>query len=68
MHNLQHRLEKFFENGLHAENKEAAKHLLINENAVYHSKPKAVEPKEYLERAGYRDVIERDGSAVRKIQ
>ncbi|KNC25845.1 hypothetical protein FF38_08124 [Lucilia cuprina] len=68
LHNLQHRLEKFFENGLHAENKVAASHLLINENAVYHSKPKAVDPKEYLEKAGYKDVIERDGSAIRKMK
>ncbi|XP_061398563.1 uncharacterized protein LOC133334286 [Musca vetustissima] len=67
-HNLQKRLEKFFENGLHAENKEAASHLLINQNAVYHSKPKAVDPKEYLEKAGYKDVIERDGSAIRKMK
>nr|Q26643.1 RecName: Full=Transferrin; Flags: Precursor [Sarcophaga peregrina]BAA06067.1 transferrin precursor [Sarcophaga peregrina] len=68
LHNLQHRLEKFFENGLHAENKEAASHLLINPNAVYHSKPQAVDPKEYLEKAGYKDVIERDGSAIRKMK
>ncbi|XP_036318323.1 transferrin-like [Rhagoletis pomonella] len=68
LHNLQNRLEKFFENGLHAENKLAAEHLLINENAVYHSKPEAVEPKVYLERAGYKDVIERDGSAIRKMR
>nr|AIA24538.1 transferrin 1 [Bactrocera dorsalis] len=68
LHNLQNRLEKFFENGLHAENKVAAQHLLINENAVYHSKPEAVEPKVYLERAGYKDVIERDGSAIRKMR
>ncbi|XP_073831832.1 uncharacterized protein [Musca autumnalis] len=67
-HNLQHRLEKFFENGLHADNKEAASHLLINPNAVYHSKPQAVDPKEYLEKAGYKDVIERDGSAIRKMK
>lgn len=68
LHNLQNRLEKFFENGLHAENKLAAQHLLINENAVYHSKAAAVEPKVYLERAGYKDVIERDGSAIRKLR
>ncbi|XP_017492396.1 PREDICTED: transferrin-like, partial [Rhagoletis zephyria] len=68
LYNLQNRLEKFFENGLHAENKLAAEHLLINENAVYHSKPEAVEPKVYLERAGYKDVIERDGSAIRKMR
>lgn len=68
LHNLQTRLEKFFENGLHAENKVAASHLLINDDAVYHSKPTAVEPKEYLERAGYKDVIERDGSAIRKMK
>ncbi|XP_037937100.1 transferrin-like [Teleopsis dalmanni] len=68
LHNLQNRLEKFFENGLHAENKEAASHLLINDNAVYHSKPQPVLPQEYLERAGYKDVIERDGSAIRKIR
>ncbi|XP_013099042.2 transferrin [Stomoxys calcitrans] len=68
LHNLQNRLEKFFENGLHAENKEAASHLLINENAAYHSKAEAIEPKEYLEKAGYKDVIERDGSAIRKMK
>ncbi|XP_075158793.1 transferrin-like [Haematobia irritans] len=68
LHNLQKRLEKFFENGLHAQNKDAASHLLINENAVYHSKPQAVDPKEYLEKAGYKDVIERDGSALRKMK
>lgn len=67
-HNLQNRLEKFFENGLHAQNKEAAAHLLISPNAVYHSKPEAVLPQEYLERAGYRDVIERDGSMIRKMR
>ncbi|XP_005179570.1 transferrin [Musca domestica] len=67
LHNLQNRLEKFFENGLHAQNKEAASHLLINENSVYHSKSHGVEPKEYLEAAGYRDVIERDGSDIRKM-
>ncbi|XP_059223773.1 transferrin-like [Stomoxys calcitrans] len=68
LHNLQNRLQKFFENGLHAQNKVAASHLLINENAVYHSKPQAVDPKEYLEKAGYKDVIERDGSALRKMK
>lgn len=68
LHNLQNRLEKFFENGLHAENKEAASHLLIQENAFYHSKSEAVEPKEYLEKAGYKDVIERDGSDIRKMK
>jgi len=68
LHKLQTRLEKFFENALHAEDKKAASHLLINENAVYHSKPQAVEPKTYLERAGYKDVIERDGSAIRKMK
>uniref|UniRef100_T1PF04 Transferrin n=1 Tax=Musca domestica TaxID=7370 RepID=T1PF04_MUSDO len=67
-HNLQDRLEKFFENGLHAENKEAAAHLLINENAVYHKKAEAVDPQQYLEKAGYKDVIERDGSALRKMK
>ncbi|XP_075156344.1 transferrin-like [Haematobia irritans] len=68
LHQLQNRLEKFFENGLHAENKEAASHLLIKEDSVYHSKPAAVEPKEYLEKAGYKDVIERDGSVIRKMK
>ncbi|XP_073833157.1 transferrin-like [Musca autumnalis] len=68
LHNLQDRLEKFFENGLHAENKEAAAHLLINENAVYYKKPEAVDPQQYLEKAGYKDVIERDGSALRKMR
>ncbi|XP_067641456.1 transferrin [Eurosta solidaginis] len=67
-HDLQNRLEKFFENGLHATNKVAAEHMLINENATYHSKPEAVEPKLYLERAGYKDVIERDGGALRKMR
>ncbi|XP_030379051.1 transferrin [Scaptodrosophila lebanonensis] len=65
---LQTRLERFFTNGLHAQNKEAAAHLLINSNAVYHSKPEAIDPKVYLERAGYKDVIERDGSAIRKLR
>lgn len=68
LHNLQNRLEKFFENGLHAEDKAAAAHLLIKDDAVYHSKPKPVDPKEYLEKAGYKDVIERDGSAIRKMK
>ncbi|XP_075158794.1 transferrin-like [Haematobia irritans] len=68
LHNLQNRLEKFFENGLHAENKEAASHLLIKENAFYYKKPEAVRPQEYLEKAGYKDVIERDGSALRKMR
>jgi hypothetical protein len=68
LHNLQNRLKKFFENGLHAQNKEAASHLLIKENAVYHNKPEAVEPKIYLEKAGYKDVIERDGSMIRKMR
>ncbi|XP_061389316.1 transferrin-like, partial [Musca vetustissima] len=67
LHNLQNRLEKFFEQGLHAQNKEAASHLLINENSVYHSKSHGVEPQEYLEAAGYKDVIERDGSDIRKM-
>lgn len=68
LHNLQNRLEKFFENGLHAENKEAAAHLLINDDAVYYKKPEAIDPKQYLEKAGYKDVIERDGSALRKMK
>ncbi|KAH8338669.1 hypothetical protein KR074_003146, partial [Drosophila pseudoananassae] len=65
---LQHRLERFFANGLQAQNKDAAAHLLIQPNAVYHSKDAAIDPKVYLERAGYKDVIERDGSAIRKIK
>lgn len=65
---LQHRLERFFSNGLQAQNKEAAGHLLIQPNAVYHSKETAIDPKVYLERAGYKDVIERDGSAIRRIR
>lgn len=68
LQNLQNRLEKFFENGLHAENKEAAAHLLINDDAVYYKKPEAIDPKHYLEKAGYKDVIERDGSALRKMK
>ncbi|KAH8303889.1 hypothetical protein KR018_008315 [Drosophila ironensis] len=68
LHQLQHRLEKFFSNGLQAKNHEAAAHLLIQPNAVYHSKEAAIDPKVYLERAGYKDVIERDGSAIRKIR
>lgn len=68
LHQLQSRLERFFANGLHAQNQEAAAHLLINQNAFYHSKPEAIDPKVYLERAGYKDVIERDGSAIRKLR
>lgn len=68
LHQLQSRLERFFANGLHAENKDAAAHLLIQPNAFYHSKPEAIDPKVYLERAGYKDVIERDGSAIRKLR
>ncbi|XP_013098975.2 transferrin-like [Stomoxys calcitrans] len=68
LHNLQNRLEKFFENGLHAENKEAAIHLLIRGDAAYFKKPEAVGPQAYLEKAGYKDVIERDGSAIRKMR
>ncbi|KAM8721393.1 hypothetical protein ACLKA7_007289 [Drosophila subpalustris] len=68
LHQLQSRLERFFANGLHAENKDAAAHLLIQPNAFYHSKPEPVDPKVYLERAGYKDVIERDGSAIRKMR
>ncbi|EDW82176.1 uncharacterized protein Dwil_GK25660 [Drosophila willistoni] len=68
LHQLQNRLERFFENGLHAQNHEAAAHLLIQPNAVYHSKKEAIDPKVYLERAGYKDVIERDGSAIRKLR
>ncbi|XP_017156518.1 transferrin [Drosophila miranda] len=68
LHQLQTRLERFFANGLRAQNKEAAAHLLIQPNGVYHSKPAAIDPKVYLERAGYKDVIERDGSAIRKIR
>lgn len=68
LHKLQQRLEKFFDNGLHAQNKESAAHLLIKEDGVYHNKPEAVDPKVYLERAGYKDVIERDGSAIRKMK
>nr|AAC77913.1 transferrin precursor [Drosophila silvestris] len=68
LHQLQARLERFFDNGLHAENKQAAAHLLIQPNAAYHSKPEAIDPKVYLERAGYKDVIERDGSAIRKLR
>lgn len=67
MKNLQQRLDKFFENGLKAQNKEAAKHLLIDSGLVIHDKPEAVDPKEYLEKAGYKDVIERDGSMTAKI-
>ncbi|KAH8409163.1 hypothetical protein KR009_009605, partial [Drosophila setifemur] len=68
LHQLQSRLERFFSNGLQAQNKDAAAHLLIQPNAVYHSKDEAIDPKVYLERAGYKDVIERDGSAIRKIR
>ncbi|XP_016986614.1 transferrin [Drosophila rhopaloa] len=68
LHQLQTRLERFFANGLQAQNKDAAAHLLIQPNAVYHSKDAAIDPKVYLERAGYKDVIERDGSAIRKIR
>lgn len=68
LHQLQSRLERFFANGLHAENKDAAAHLLIQPNAFYHSKAEAIDPKVYLERAGYKDVIERDGSAIRKLR
>ncbi|XP_053948794.1 transferrin [Anastrepha ludens] len=68
LHNLQNRLEKFFENGLHAENQKAVAHLFINENSTYYNKPEAVEPKVYLERAGYKDVIERDVSDIRKMR
>lgn len=50
-----------------AQNKEAAKHLLIDSGLVIHDKPAAVDPKEYLESAGYKDVIERDGSMTAKI-
>ncbi|KAL5276167.1 MFI2 family protein [Megaselia abdita] len=64
---LQQRLDKFFENGLKAQNKEAAKHLLIDSGLVMHDKPEAVDPKQYLEKAGYKDVIERDGSMTGKI-
>ncbi|KAH8362425.1 hypothetical protein KR200_007051 [Drosophila serrata] len=68
LHQLQSRLERFFANGLQAQNKDAAAHLLIQPNAVYYSKEAAIDPKVYLERAGYKDVIERDGSAIRKIK
>ncbi|KAH8416768.1 hypothetical protein KR222_003699, partial [Zaprionus bogoriensis] len=68
LHQLQSRLERFFTNGLNAANKDAAAHLLIQPNAYYHSKPEAIDPKVYLERAGYKDVIERDGSAIRKLR
>ncbi|ALC49176.1 Tsf1 [Drosophila busckii] len=68
LHKLQARLERFFENGLHAQNQAAAAHLLIQPNAFYHSKQQAIDPKVYLERAGYKDVIERDGSAIRKLR
>ncbi|EDW07176.1 transferrin [Drosophila mojavensis] len=68
LHQLQSRLERFFNNGLHADNQAAAAHLLIQPNAVYHSKQEAIDPKVYLERAGYKDVIERDGSAIRKLR
>lgn len=67
MRSLQDRLTKFFENGLKAQNKEAAKHLLIDSGLVIHNKEELAEPKEYLERAGYKDVIERDGSMTAKI-
>lgn len=60
-------MDKFFENGLKAQNKEAAKHLLIDSGLVIHDKPQSVDPKEYLEKAGYKDVIERDGSMTAKI-
>jgi ABC-type amino acid transport substrate-binding protein len=68
LQNLQARLDKFFTNGLKAENKKAASDLLIEPDLVYHNKEKIVDPKEYLERAGYKDVIERDGSALNKIR
>lgn len=67
MKSLQQRLDKFFENGLKAQNKEAAKHLLIDSGLVIHNKPNGEDPKQYLERAGYKDVIERDGSMTGKI-
>lgn len=50
-----------------AQNKEAAKHLLIDSGLVIHDKPNGEDPKQYLERAGYKDVIERDGSVTGKI-
>ncbi|XP_055389498.1 transferrin-like [Condylostylus longicornis] len=68
LQSLQNRLDKFFENGLKAENKKAAKNLLIEPDLVLHDKNGDVKPKEYLERAGYKDVIERDGSLTHKIK
>lgn len=67
MKNIQQRLRTFFENGLKAQNKEAAKHLLIDSGLVIYDKPSAPHPQEYLDRAAYREVIERDGGMTTKI-
>lgn len=63
--NLQYRLKRFFGVTLHNQNYEIASHLLINRNSEYYSKAIAQDPKEYLGKADYTDVIERDGFANR---
>lgn len=65
LQNLQYYLKKFFTNVLHNQNSQSYRHLLINPTAEYYSKPTVVDPKEYLEKADYTDVIERDGFANR---
>nr|AYV99626.1 venom polypeptide [Dolopus genitalis] len=64
---LQNRLDTFFHNGRAVE-KSAAEHLLIKPDLILHEKKETIMPKEYLERAGYKDVIERDGSMAEKVR
>lgn len=65
---LQKRVDSFYKRGQEAQDKAGAANLLIKPDLVLHEKEESIMPKEYLERAGYKDVIERDGSMTQKIR
>lgn len=65
---LQKRVDSFYKRGQEAQDKAGAANLLIKPDLVLHEKKESIMPKEYLERAGYKDVIERDGSMTQKIR
>ena len=68
LRNLDNQLSAFFENGVELAKTRNAEVLLIEPGHILYEKPIDVKPKEYLERAGYKDVIERDGSITHKIK
>lgn len=65
---LQDRISEFYNAGKLSANKEAAEKLWINEYNVVVKKASPVLPGDHLMKAGYKDVIERDGTMEQKIR